>query len=140
MLKQGSTALQHVPEGVVKVTRISRIRTVPRLGGKIQKPPNFVIFAQNSVHSPDIGRIHAQKIVKACQISFLKLYSPVITAGDPLLPKLRAGAGMNRISDFLCADSRGGDVKILCQPLLSHQIFHDIFRHGRTAEVAVANK
>lgn len=136
------TAFAHIYIGHVKVPRIPRVSYRSGLVRKIQK----LIYLMLSVlpyypqHISDIGIIHANQIIVFFIVRFRHLYRPMPHAGNPFLPQLGQRPIMNTIADFLRAGRSGVNVKVCGSVLSCYDLFHHEFRHGRTADVAVADE
>lgn len=60
--------------------------------------------------------------------------------GDALLAELPLRRRIHIMADLLRGGCRGGNRKLRRQPGPVHEILHDEFRHGRPADIAVADE
>lgn len=134
----------HIPVGRIKITRVPWVGNVlPCPAGKIQKPAYLALriaISDDPVDIADIPRIHADQIVKLLVLLPSHLAGAVVSTWDADLAQLSLGARMNRIADLLSAGGSGINVKPVRKSRLGHQVFHNVFRHCTTTNIAMANE
>lgn len=136
------TPLPDIGVGGFKVTCVPRICNRPRAPGKIQKLINFLlsILPDNPKHIPYVRLIHPDQIVIFLIVGARHLHRPVPLAVNPVLLQNPPRPPVNAIPDLLRAGRRRCNHKLIRPPLPRNQLLHHKLRHGRAADVAVADK
>ena len=87
-----------------------------------------------------IGPVHTHQQIEGLVVLPGELPGCFPLAADAVLRQLPQGGRVHGVSQLFPAGGRRLYVKRLLQPGLAHQVFHDEFRHGAAADVAVADE
>ena len=142
LFQQAGAARQHIPVGVVKISGVPGVGDVAAGSGVVQQQAELVlgVAPQEPVQIAEILPVHGDEQVELAVVLGGHLPRPVIPAGDPRLPELSPGAGVDAFADGLPAGGGGVDIDLLLEPGPADQVLHDVFRHGAAADVAVADE
>ena len=92
------------------------------------------------VEVPAILFVHYDYVIIVIAVLLCDLNCGFAGNADPQRLQFLSRSRVNGIADFFSAGGSGGDNELIGGALLFDHIFEKKFRHGRTADVAVANK
>ena len=140
--QQALAARQHIQPGCLEVTGVPGVCHIAGSGGVVQEQGDFPVrvAAAYTVHISKIGAVHAYEEVVVGIILFGELTGGVARTGDAVLGPLASGRWIDGIADLLAAGGGGGDMELVGQSGLLHQVLHNKFGHGTAANIAVADK
>ena len=142
MCQQSLAARENVPPGSLEISGVPGVRHVAGMAGPVQQEGQLSlrVAAADAAHVPQVGTVHADEQVKAVIILPPQLPGGLSGAADTVLRQLPPGGGIDGIADLLRAGGSGSDGELLRQFCLADQVLHDKFRHGASADIAVAYK
>lgn len=140
--QQALAARHHIQPGCLEVAGVPGVCHIAGSGGVVQEQGDFPIriAAAYTAHIPKIGAVHAYEEVVVGIILSGELTGGVARTGDAVLGQLASGRGIDGIADLLAAGGGGGDMELVGQSGLLHQVLHNKFGHGTAANIAVADK
>ena len=140
--QQALAARQHIQPGCLEVTGVPGVCHIAGSGGVVQEQGDFPVrvAAAYTVHIPKIGAVHAYEEVVVVIILSGELTGGVACTGDAVLGQLASGRWIDGIADLLAAGGGGGDMELVGQSGLLHQVLHNKLGHGAAANIAVADE
>lgn len=142
IVPEGFQTLHRVRIGDIEIPGIPWIRDITPAAGKFQQFADLMvgISARNTLHIADIPVIHTDQKIEFLIILPGHLARPVIPAGNSFLLKFLPGTIMYAVADFFTAGGRGVDKEIGLPAAGGGHVFEDVFTHGGTANIAVADE
>lgn len=126
-----------IQPGCLEVTGVPGVCHIAGAGGVVQEQGDFPIriAAAYTVHILKIGAVHAYEEVVVGIILSGELTGGVARTGDAVLGQLASGRWIDGIADLLAAGGGGGNMELVGQSGLLHQVLHNKFGHGAAVEL-----
>ena len=142
MLQQRPASLAHIGICCVKISGIPGVGNITGVSGVIQQTVHsaFRVAAKNAPHVGQVVRIHAQQQVPGPVIVRAQTYRALIRAGNAHSPQLFPCALVHRVAQLFTTGSGGSRVEQSPHATFFSHLPKHKFRHGRTADIAVADE
>ena len=140
--QQSGTAVQNVIVGNVEIAGIPRISHIAGAVGIVQYFTDlaFGISFEHAKEITDVGAVHTDDEIKIAVVCPCDLPGPVAAAVNAGFGEFFSGTVVDGSADLLGGGGGGVDEKFLFMAGFSYQMLHNIFRHGGTTDIAMADK
>ena len=142
MSQESVTTSPYVFPGLLKISGIPGVRHLTGGRGVVQETVDLPlgITAADALHIADVGVVHADEQVVNIVVGLLQLPGGVPAGWNPVGSQGASRRGLDGVSNLLRAGGGGANLKLSHKPGLVDQVFHDVFRHRASANVAVADE
>ena len=132
----------HITVGDVEVAGVPWVCNVTFLADVGEESANFAvgIAAYETVEVVHVLGIHADDDVECAVVGGGHERCTSLAEWDAMRAQDFACAAMGVAADLVTVESFGLYKDFVGKPCLAHEVFHDEFRHGRAADVAVADE
>ena len=98
------------------------------------------IAAREAVEVVHVLGVHADDVIECAVVGGGHECCPSLAERDVMCAQYLACAAMGVTADLVAVECLGLHKDFVGKPCLTHEVFHDELRHGRAADVAVADE
>ena len=125
LIQQPLAARQHIPPGGIEIVGVPGVRYLLLQAARVFHQQVHLVVevaAADAVHAAEVCPVHPNEQVVFLVVAVAELPGGMAAAGDTVFRQLPPGRRVDRVADLLPAGGRRGNLKLVLQARLLHQV------------------